>query len=341
MKQKDAALESQGISGFRAPSQNGRLSDLFSATLKEWYDAKHRRASPEEIALVNSLPIDACPRCGSADFRSDGHDKRGIRRYECKSCGRKFRPLTGTLFDSAKIPVSEWIEFWMHIFENHSVSSSANDNRNNEKTGRYWLWKGFSALSSSQDGKVLSGRVYADEKFLTESRGKLCLLDGGKRPRGLSRNKICVFVATDGVRIVAVANGKGKPSAKRCLEALGGHIAPGSILVHDGEKSHNALIRRLSLKSEVHPTAETKGMRDKDNPLETVNRVHAKMARFFEAHGSYARENVQGWLNVFVLGAESEDDPYRAIMAMIKAAISTKEVIRFRDLFPKKSDKSD
>ena len=34
-------------------------------------------------------------------------------------------PLTGTVFDVHKIPVSEWIEYMIHLFEFHFLSSSA------------------------------------------------------------------------------------------------------------------------------------------------------------------------------------------------------------------------
>ncbi|MDY4783006.1 MAG: hypothetical protein SO286_05065, partial [Candidatus Enterosoma sp.] len=48
----------------------------------------------------------------------------------CLDCGKAFSPLTGTVFDSHKIPISEWSEYVMHLFEFHSLSSSARDKRN-------------------------------------------------------------------------------------------------------------------------------------------------------------------------------------------------------------------
>ena len=58
----------------------------------------------------------------------------------------------GTLFDSRKIPLSEWVEFLLHLFEFHSVKTSARDNRNAESTGKYWLAKVFSALEGAKTG---------------------------------------------------------------------------------------------------------------------------------------------------------------------------------------------
>ena len=58
-------------------------------------------------------------------FKKLGDYGNGIRRYRCLYCGKAFSPLTGTVFDVHKIPVSEWIEYMIHLFEFHFLSSSA------------------------------------------------------------------------------------------------------------------------------------------------------------------------------------------------------------------------
>lgn len=50
-------------------------------TLVEWYSAKHREASQEEVAFVNSLNIDKCPYCDGTHFKKDGHRKDGMQKY--------------------------------------------------------------------------------------------------------------------------------------------------------------------------------------------------------------------------------------------------------------------
>ena len=97
---------------------------LIESTVLEWYEQKHRKPSPEETAFVNSIPIRRCPHCGSALFAKHGKGANGIQRYMCLGCGRRFTPLTGTIFDSRKIPISEWIEFLLHLFEYHSLKTS-------------------------------------------------------------------------------------------------------------------------------------------------------------------------------------------------------------------------
>lgn len=107
----------------------------------EWYDAKHPKASLDEVAFINSIPIERCPFCGSVTIVKNGHRKDGIQRYLCKECNTRFTPLTNTIFDSRKIPISEWIEYLLHLFEFHSIQSTAYDNRNFPSTSKYWIYK--------------------------------------------------------------------------------------------------------------------------------------------------------------------------------------------------------
>lgn len=43
----------------------------------------------------------------------------------------------------------------------------------------------------------------------------------------------------------------GKPSAKGVFEAFKGHFKRGSVLLHDGDHSHNRIVDELGLSSEV------------------------------------------------------------------------------------------
>jgi DNA-directed RNA polymerase subunit RPC12/RpoP len=57
-----------------------------------------------------------CPRCGSARIWGHGVCESGVDRYQCGHCHRTFTPVTGTVFDSFKIPPSEWMECRLHLF---------------------------------------------------------------------------------------------------------------------------------------------------------------------------------------------------------------------------------
>lgn len=53
----------------------------------------------------------------------------------------------------------------IHLFEFHSIRSSARDNRNAESTGKYWLIKVFEVLKNCQKDIILEGNIYLDEMY--------------------------------------------------------------------------------------------------------------------------------------------------------------------------------
>ena len=313
---------------------------LIESTVLEWYEQKHRKPSPEEIDFINSIPIRRCPRCGSGVIARDGRGSNGIQRFVCRGCGRRFSPLTDTIFDSKKIPISEWIEYLLHLFEYHSLKTSATDNRNSETTGRYWLSKVFAVLKGIQRGVVLKGNVYADEKLFDAPNA---VKEKAKTRTGSSLSRGCqyyVATATDGDLAIFIVMGRSKPSDKSCMRAYGRHIAEESVLIHDGEPSHNSFIDALALKSEVHPSAETKGLRDSENPMDPINDVHDKMEKFMGAHPGYDRSRLQDWMNLFWFVWCTPGDKMDKVKAFLKLAISKRIRVKFRDVYGKKGGDS-
>lgn len=311
---------------------------LIESTVTEWYGAKHRPASREEIKFINNLPIKYCPYCGSIDFCRAGFNRSGIQRYKCTDCGGRFSPFTNTTFDEKKIPISEWIEYLLHLFEFHSVRSSSFDNRNAESTGRYWLLKVFSVLEGVQDEMILSGTIWIDETFLSVPKSRV-KKRSGKKLRGISRNKIAIACAKDADgHSVMITMDTSKPSIKSTWDAYGTHIAAGSALIHDGEYSHLILIESLDLKSEVHATEETEGMPDDKNSLRQINEVHRLMKRFFREHDGYDREHLQDWLNLLWFIMNGPEDKYDKVLSFMKLAVSSPKRVRYRDVMSGKHD---
>ena len=311
---------------------------LVENTVQEWYNAKHATSSVSEIDFINSLDIKQCPFCGSHDFTKYGHRKDGTQRYICKGCGRRFTALTNTIFDSKKIPISEWIEYLLHLFEFHSINSTAYDNRNSPTTGKYWLIKTFEVLKGIQDNVVLDGTVYLDETYFTKTKSKLATKDG-KKLRGISRNKIGVGVACNETKSIFIVTGTSKPSRKSTKETYSKHIARGSILVHDDEHSHSILVEELELESKVYSTRETKGLSDKDNPLYPVNNLHLLLKQFIRNHGAYDREHLQDWLNLFWFIMNDPKDKYDKVLKFIEMAVLSPKRVRYRDAMSSKHSK--
>lgn len=272
-------------------SGTGKSSGLFVDVLETWYDAKHPRPSAKEVEYLNRLVPQSCPFCGGP-FCKDVRKKDGTQRYRCSACGKRFTVLTGTIFDSRKIPISEWIEFLMHLFEYHSTRTSAKDNRNAVSTGKYWLSKAFLILKDFQDDTRLSGMVYIDETYVPLWKSKRERKPDGKEIRGISRNQCCICAGTDGRKSFFLAEGKGKPSEKRGEKAYSPHISDGSTVIHNGEKAHMGFIKSRGFSEAKYPTSATKGLDDKSNPLEPINRVHANLKKFLSRHGGYSREEL-------------------------------------------------
>ena len=320
---------------FSSAEDGDEFTAMVKSTVEEWAEQKHPKTSWEERKMLNSLPPGPCPRCGWPHPIRWGKTRDGIARYRCPLCGRTFGPLTGTLFDSHKIPASEWVEYLVNLVEYESVRQSGLTNMNSISTGRYWSIKLFEALDGVQDGIVLFGDVYVDETYFKVVPSGLTIVSG-RRLRGISRDCVCVATAVSRDGFVLIHCGNGKPSGQRILEALGSHIARGSRLIHDGENSHRALVVALGLDEEVHPTSETDGLPDSLNPLDPVNELHGFLKKFMSRHGAFDREYMQGWLDLFHEVHSCFGDAHAFVERVLRRVISCRKVLRYRDVMSKK-----
>ena len=285
------------------------LQVLVDETVDEWWREKHREQSPEEIAFLNSIVPDRCPLCLRAGpLTRWGKDRKGRQRWLCRACGKTFSPLKGTLFQDAKIAISEWVEMIAGMLEFHSTKSSSFDNRNAPTTGYYWEAKIFARVLTPQ----------------------------GKRLRGISRNKVCVICATDGATTVAAVAGTGKPT-RAMMSAIAPCITPGSTMHDDGEKAHAALVESLSLRRVCHPTKDTKGLPDELNPMDPINDVHDKMKMYLRSHRSFLVGKLQGLLDLFCFRwSRPGMGVYEVAGEIIKLAVSRRKVIKYRAFYAPK-----
>ena len=76
---------------------------LISSTIKEWYEAKHRGISEEEVKLMNTVEITKCRLCEASEIIRYGKYRSGIKRYYCNECHHSFSALTNTIFEDRKI----------------------------------------------------------------------------------------------------------------------------------------------------------------------------------------------------------------------------------------------
>ena len=117
---------------------------------------------------------------------------RGLRRYQCKGCGRTFNALTGTPLSG--LHKERWLSF--ALAEGETVKASA--------SAAMWpSWRHRFLAAARHRSGVLKGIVEADETYVLESRKGARKLGrkarrGAARQRGLSREQVPVLMARTG-----------------------------------------------------------------------------------------------------------------------------------------------
>ncbi len=303
----------------------------------DWDDRHLRVGQTNEADLINSVLPSSCPYCQSETIIRKGMNGNHIQRYLCKQCNRFFVPTTGTIFDEHKISIREWISYSLNILRYVSITADSWNNKNDFKTSRYWLQKLFAVLEPYQAGIILSGKVTLDETFYTLRSGDIELKPDGTKPRGLSMNKMCIGVACDTQNIYCVYEGQGKPSQRGTMVAFKDHIASGSTLIHDEEKAHKKLVTTLNLVSESYNSKDLKLLDDKKNPLRRVNEVHARLKDFLNAHPSFIRDELPGYLNVFAFAMNPPHNKLEKMEVLLNLAFQNRQIIRYRDFYQAKS----
>jgi len=330
---RNSARKSRRVTPWDGVDELDTTQDFLKRYYKEHYANRHLTVQESgEADMINSFVPSKCPYCSGDRFKKFGHTDSGVQRYRCV-CGKTFLPTTGTIFDDHKISISEWMEYLLNLIRHVSINADSWSNKNAFTTSRYWLQKLFLTLEGVQNNIILSGRIWLDETFYSVRTRDVVRNDDGTALRGLSRNQICIGVATDGYRAVFLEEGTGKPSQKRTLELFRGHVERGSILVHDEEGAHKKLIKELALVSEAYASKDLKGLPDKENPMDPVNRAHAILKKFLRAHSGFNRESLQGYLDLFAFVTNPPAEPLEKVELVVKMAFQKSQTLRYRDFY--------
>jgi len=305
---------------------------------KMHYSQRHEAVGESgETDLINSYVPSHCPYCKSEKYKKNGHAVSGIQRYKCE-CGKIFIPTTGTIFDEHKISMSEWIEYCLNVFRHVSITAGSWNNKNAFTTSRYWLQKLFLTLEDAQKSIVLCDCVWLDETYYTVISEDVVRNEDGTKLRGISKNQIRIGVATDKQNALFFVEGEGKPSQKKTLETFKNHIKPGSTLVHDKEIAHSKLVKELELKSIEYSSKDLKGLPDKKNPMNPVNRCHANLKHFLNAHSGFDRDNLQHFLNLFSFVTNPPDDRLEKVELVLNLAFQNPKLLRYREFCRNNTD---
>lgn len=305
---------------------------------KENYTSKHPKLKDtNEAILINSIEIKNCRYCNDENIKKNGFSKNGIQRYYCKKCEKEFIATTGTIFENRKISITEWIEFLLDIFNYGSTTLASKVNKNSINTSIYWLHKVFLLLENYQSNVVLKGTVYIDEFFYKVIKSDI-KLKNGKQPRGLSKNQYCIGIGYDGVNIIAIVEGLGKTSSTLTKETFMTHIKSQSKLIHDDEKSHRELVKKLNLEDKSYKSTWLKLKKDDDNPLRPINHQCDLIRQFLNTHSGFDRDDLQNYLNLYCFMNSKPRNKLNKVKILLELALTTNVKLKYRELF--KSEES-
>lgn len=146
-----------------------------------------------------------------------------------------------------------------------------------------------------------------------------------------------IGIAYDGNHVYAHVEGFGKTCQKKTKDTFINHIKPGSHLIHDKEKSHKILIKELKLSDESYDTNKLKKCKDKDNPLNPINRQCYLLKRFLRSHPGFSRDDIQHYINLYCFISNPPADRLEKVEMVLNSAIHLTKSLRYRDFYASKS----
>ena len=249
----------------------------------------------EAAILYERRPV--CPKCGSTSHHEDGFTPAGHKRYRCKDCSSCYTLLSDSIFNSAKISFHKLMGYIGLMGFNVPLEMCCEILDLSSNTAELWRKKIFETVNGYQDHLKLYGKVWIDETYMNDY--SILHDQFSSRKRGLSKDLICIVTAIDSYKnMVAVISGHGKPSSKRIKDALKSHITSGCHIIHDGDRSHNALIKETGSTSEVYKS-DTKDP-EYIKHMAMINNMHGWLKRYLWRFIGMDVVNLQSYLNWFI-----------------------------------------
>ena len=278
------SLDSQKFSDLRKAVETRIDKDLYGVISFEEAAIRYKRK-----------PV--CPKCGSISCHEDGHTPAGHKRFKCEDCESSYTLLSNSIFNSAKIPFHKLMGYISLMSFNVPLEMCCEILDISANTAEIWRKKIFETVNGYQEHLKLYGTVWIDETYMNDY--SILHDQFSLRKRGLSKDLICIVTAVDSYRnMVAIISGHGKPSSKRIKDALKSHITKDCHIIHDGDRSHNALIRETGCTSEVYKS----DTRDPEyiKHMALINNMHGWLKRYLWRFIGMEIDNLQAYLNWFI-----------------------------------------
>jgi transposase-like protein len=295
MRKNDLKRLADAICGLQA-------SEL--AAIRDVFDRREREVEAELIETEMAGHIKGCPHCHSKELKSAG-SKDGRKRFRCKTCGKSFNGLTGTML-SGLHHADKFLANARHMLDSNTVRKTAAAIGVDASTAFRWRHRFLERISEMQPGQ-LGGMVEADETYFLESfKGQRDPLPRKAKKRGtpaekrgLSSEQIPVLVArnrSDGSTLTAVLpSRKGKDIA----EVLAPKLAGDSVLLTDGSTAYRAVTKvKKGIELRAVP-ANPKNKHAGPNHINNVNAYDHRLKDWVEYtfHGVATKylPNYLGW----------------------------------------------
>ena len=264
------------------------------------------RSEGEASKAAIELGVDEarrCPHCASEGAVSRGM-ARGLRRYQCKGCGRTFNALSGTPL-SGLHHKERWLSFGASLAKGETVKASA------ARCGRGGEHGVPLASPVSGGGAERFGGAQGDRGSGRDLRpgepGRACAglgrkarRRGGKaKKRGLAREQVPVLMAADrsGTTVSAVLP---RIDAAALTAALDPVVAKDALLVSDGGASYPPCAAALGVSHEALNRSMGERVRG-DLHVQTVNSRHSRLKDFLRPRRGIATRYLDNYLSWFHL----------------------------------------
>lgn len=243
-----------------------------------------------------------CRHCGTPGAVARGY-ARGLRRYQCKSCGKTFGALTGTPL-SGLHHKERWLAFGQSLATGETVKDSAERCDVSVTTAFRWRHRFLGATETR--AKTLQGIVEADETFVLASRKGDRHLDrkprkrGGRaHKRGLSHEQVPILVAADrsGATVSAVLPSVSADALRDVLEPV---VEKDALLISGGCTSYPPCAAALGINHEALNLSAGERVRGEIH-IHTVNSRHEQIKTFLRRHRGVATKYLDNYLRWFHL----------------------------------------
>ena len=246
-----------------------------------------------------------CPHCNTAGAIAEGV-KRGLRRYQCKTCNKTFNAATGTALQGLHNK-GKWLIFGDCLANGLTVRKAAK--HCNFAASTSFRWRHRFLGSQDHNPLKLTGIVEADETYVLESRKGERNLDrkvrrrGGKaNKRGLSDEQVPILFAVDrsGTTTCSVLPSVTADNVQDILEP---RINNDIILVTDGNNIYPPRAKSPGIKHEALNISAGERKRGVFN-ISRVNNRHSLFKDFLRRyHGVSSKYlgNYLLWFERYVL----------------------------------------